>query len=74
MRLIAVIRIYRAFKGLKLKQFAEELDISPRELSALESDKAPSAATLVKVIKWALSEESTVPVPTEAEIVKPKGD
>lgn len=72
MRIVGVIRVYRAFKGLKLKQFAEELDITPRELSALESDKTPSAATLVKVIKWALSEEPTTPPPTDAEIVKDK--
>jgi transcriptional regulator with XRE-family HTH domain len=57
MRLFSVLRIYRAFRGERLKNMAESIGITPRELAALEDGKQPSGAVLSKVITWALAQE-----------------
>lgn len=59
MKLLTMIRIYRAFRGYSLKYLAEEIGITPRELSAMEAGKDPSGQTMICVMLWALGKEKT---------------
>jgi transcriptional regulator with XRE-family HTH domain len=58
MRLFTVLRIYRAFKGYELKELAEEIGVSARELSAIErGKKMADGASLACVVRWLLTDE-----------------
>jgi hypothetical protein len=54
MRLFKLLRIYRAFSGLRLGAMAAAMNITPRELRLLEDGRVPSGAVMAKVITWAL--------------------
>ena len=56
MKLIGLLRVYRAFNLMKLKAFAAELGISPKELTAIEDGKIPKGDVLAKILTWALAE------------------
>lgn len=60
MKLLTMIRIYRAFRGYSLKELATEIGITPRELSAMESGKDPSGSVMTCVMLWALGKEKNV--------------
>jgi len=62
MRLFSVLRIYRAFKGYELKELAEEIGISSRELSAIERGKSlASGAAVGSIVRWLLTEDKPLP-------------
>jgi len=62
MKLFQILRIYRAFRGYELKELAEEIGISSRELSSIERGKQlASGAATVAILRWLLTEEKPLP-------------
>jgi transcriptional regulator with XRE-family HTH domain len=57
LRIYKVLRVYRAFSGLKLKAMADEIGISAKQLACLEDDKVPSGEVMAKVVVWALGSD-----------------
>jgi transcriptional regulator with XRE-family HTH domain len=57
LRIYKVLRVYRAFSGLKLKSMAEEIGISSKQLASLEDDHPPTGEVMAKVVVWALASD-----------------
>jgi len=60
MRLLTVVRIYRAFKGYSLKELADQIGISSRELSGIERGKTGDGDSIARMIRWLLEPDEPV--------------
>ena len=58
MRLGRIIRRYRAFEEISLRDLAKQTGVSLPTLSRIERGKMPDAPTLVRLLLWLFSEEA----------------
>jgi transcriptional regulator with XRE-family HTH domain len=58
-RLGDLLRLYRAAKGLTVRELAPTIGISPSTLHRIERGHAIDAATLLRVLTWLLATEPT---------------
>jgi transcriptional regulator with XRE-family HTH domain len=55
MRLAELIRLYRKWNELKLRDIAGEIGISAATLMRLEAGRVPDGETLAKVLVWLMA-------------------
>lgn len=55
MKLAELMKLYRTWEDVGIRDMAAELDISPATLSRVERGEEMNGATLAKIIKWLLS-------------------
>lgn len=55
MKVGELLKIYRAFEGFNIRDFAKDLHVSPATLSRIERGENMDGKTLAKIINWLTS-------------------
>jgi len=55
--LAKILKLYRVWEGLTVREMAEIIDVSAATVSRIERDEPMSGETLAKVLRWLLDRE-----------------